>query len=104
MTIPKYTKYELSAMVKLKRKRYNWHKYYFCKYFKIDMHDLKLIEECQCAFSPKLYKICAKILGLSIDELLEEVEQPRIDTKDKTYLIADYIFQQIIMQKKIRAF
>lgn len=98
--IPKYTQYELSEMVKLKRKRYNWYKYDFCKYFDIEMHDLELIESATCSFSPKLYKICGKVLGIPNEELLANIEDNSIVTNNETYNKANYIFNEIILEDK----
>ncbi len=108
---PVYTSYELGKMVRDKRKSSGMNLTAFADKYGISEKMLVQIEEVSCSFSPKIYKICGSILGLSTEELLEEyiddVKAVNYRTKDNgagvhaTFDKANDIFNEIIMQRKI---
>ena len=108
---PLYTSYELSKMVKDKRANEGTSIPEFAGYFGIPEDELILIEDGNCSFSPKMYKECGNILGLSSQELLAEIIDDvsaanfRTTGNDEsvqgTFAVANKLFNEIIMQKKI---
>ena len=110
---PVYTSYELSKMGRDKRQELGIDALEFSAEHGISTNDLQRIEEGTCSFSPKLYRVCGKILGLSSEELLEEIEDDisaanfRADgdaeTIKETFGIANMLFNEMIMQRKIGA-
>ena len=108
---PVYTSYELGKMVMDKRKSSGMNFAEFANKYEITERMLLQIETVSCSFSPKIYKICGSILGLSSEELLAEyvddVNAANYRTKDNgvgvhaTFEIANDIFNEIIMQRKI---
>ena len=70
---PLYTSYELSKNVKDKRIGEGISEAEFASKYGITMELLQRIEEGNSSFSPKLYRVCGKILGLSTEELLSEI-------------------------------
>lgn len=108
-TRPKYTKYEISKLVKDKFKQSNLSKDEFCKEFNITKEMLESILTAKISFSKKILNICAIILDKSVSELISQEEDSPIafrsgeineDTKE-TCEIANYLFNEIIMQDKI---
>ena len=93
---PLYTSYELSKNVKDKRIGEGISEAEFASKYGITMELLQRIEEGNSSFSPKLYRVCGKILGLS---------NFRSDANDSnvqgTFDLANMLFNEIIMQKKI---
>jgi len=108
---PLYTSYELSKMVKDKRANEGTSIPEFAGFFGIPEDELILIEDGNCSFSPKMYKECGNILGLSSQELLAEIIDDvsaanfRTTGNDEsvqgTFAVANKLFNEIIMQKKI---
>lgn len=108
---PVYTSYELSKMVRDKRKKSGLGVSEFAASHEINENILKEIEKGECSFSPKIYRICGDILNLSSDELLaefvddEEVVNYRASDNEvgvqDTFEMANMLFNEIIMQKKI---
>ena len=108
---PLYTSYELSKNVKDKRIGEGISEAEFASKCGITMELLQRIEEGNSSFSPKLYRVCGKILGLSTEELLSEINDDmaaanfRSDANDSnvqgTFDLANMLFNEIIMQKKI---
>lgn len=108
---PVYTSYELSAQVRDKRKMDGLTLQAFANNHNISIDILEQIEEGTRSFSPQLYKVCAKILDLSIDDLIEEniddLSVVNFRTTDNsegisdTFNLANKLFNEIIMQQKI---
>ena len=108
---PVYTKYELSKEVndKLKIDRIDVAQA-ACKY-KTDISTIKEIKDGVCSFSPKHYKVCAEILGISIEKIVEEYhdDQSLVNYRTETdqndsleiFEKANLLFNEIIMQEKI---
>ena len=108
---PFYTSYELSKNVKDKRVGEGIGEAEFASKYGIPIELLQKIENGNSSFSPKLYKACGKILGLSTEELISEITDDmsaanfRSDANDSnvqgTFDLANMLFNEIIMQKKI---
>lgn len=108
---PVYTSLELSNMVKKKRMREGLSHEDFAIMYNVEEVVLQQIEEGKQSFGPQLYKACGRILELSIDEITK-VEQDDIgcagfrvsaDSQHTRHTIdlANYLFNEIIMQKRI---
>ncbi len=108
---PVYTSYELSKMVRKKRKSSNLDIAAFAEKYGIAEKMLKEIETGLCSFTPQMYHSCGNILGLSAEELLAETSDNleaanfRVNGAQEgiqsTFEKADMLFQEMIMQKKI---
>lgn len=108
---PSYTSYELSRNVREKRSSEGMGEAEFASKYGVAIEVLHRIEEGSSSFSPKLYKACGKILGLSTEELLSEINDDmtaanfRSNGNDSnvqgTFELANMLFNEIIMQKKI---
>lgn len=108
---PLYTSYELSKLVKDMRIREDIDEAEFASRHGISIELLQRIEEGNSTFSPKLYRVCGKILGLSTEELLSEITDDvdaanfRLNVNDdnvqETFNLANMLFNEIIMQEKI---
>jgi transcriptional regulator with XRE-family HTH domain len=110
---PKYTPYELSSLVKNKRQQENLDQFNFAKRYDIEIQSLIEIEEIKQSFSPNLYIACCKILNMSIVDIIE-IEKDDLscvsfrastksDNMQKTVDLANFLFNEIIMQKRINA-
>jgi ribosome-binding protein aMBF1 (putative translation factor) len=110
---PVYTSYELSKEVKEKRHKDGLSIEEFSIKYDVDSGLVNQIETTNQVFSPKLLKVCAKILSLPIKEITRTIEDDvcaisyrSSDDSDgvkRTVNIANKIFNEIIMQKKISA-
>ncbi len=108
---PVYTSYELSKMVRDKREKEGSGILEFAAEYGIDEKMLADIEAGERSFSPEIYKICGSILGLSSEELLAEYiddeKAANYRTGDSgsgvqaTFDMANMLFNEMIMQKKI---
>lgn len=104
---PLYTSYELSKMVRDKRFASGLTILEFATQYNINSDTLMEIELGMCSFSPKMYKICGKILNLTTEDLLAEIVDDEIiqcsihNNIQDTFNKANMIFNEIIMQKKI---
>jgi len=108
---PVYTSYELSNLVKEKRKQEDMSIEEYAQKFNVDTELLSKIENIKGTFTPKMYRACSVILDLSIEDILEvesdeiEVASYRADTNSsevsKTVQFANQLFSEIIMQRKI---
>lgn len=108
---PVYTSYELSKMVREKRKDENLTISEFAIKYGTDDKMVEEIELGSCSFSPKVYRVCGSILNLSSEELLAEViddeatanfrTSDRGEGVESTFKMANMLFNEIIMQKKI---
>lgn len=104
----KYTKYELSKLVKDKFKQSNLSKDEFCKEFNITKEMLESILVAKISFSKKILNICAIILDKSVSELISQEQDSYVTVKFKTeektkttFELANLLFDEIIMQDKI---
>ena len=110
---PKYTPFELSSLVKMKRREENLDQYSFAKKYDVEAQSLIEIEEIKQSFSPNLYLACCKILNMSIEEITGTEEDDLscasfrasadTDNIQKTVNLANFLFNEIIMQKRINA-
>lgn len=108
---PVYTSYELSQLVKTKRLKEQLNEEEFALKHRVDTHLLQQVEEANRIFSPSLYRVCSKILDITIDDIVAYVEDDiddasyRISGKaegiQNTVELANKLFNEIIMQKKI---
>lgn len=109
---PIYTQYELAKMVRSKRKNLNYSIKQFADFYNTLPLIIQDIEEANRIFDVEMYKTCAIILEMTMDELLDtekdELEKCvslRSDTiSDKvfeTVSLANLIFDEMVMQKKI---
>ena len=108
-TRPKYTKYEISKMVKEKLNNSSLTKEEFINQNGIEQKIFDQILQAQVSFSKEILEVCSKILDKSIFELIsndedkgfafrsEEISENTIKTVD----IANLLFNEIIMQDKI---
>lgn len=108
---PVYTSYELSSMVKEKRKNERLDVKAFSKKHGVSEDILDQIENGRRVFSTKMYKSCGTILGLSTEEMLAEYEDDisavnfraseNDESTQKTFDLVNMLFNEIIMQEKI---
>lgn len=108
---PRYTKYEISSMVKKKRKKENLSIIDFAVRHGISEMTLVQVEEAKRSFNVSIYKACSKILDIPIKELLaldkdKEICYRKEDlcsqqkVKD-TIDLANTIFNEMVMQRKM---
>jgi DNA-binding XRE family transcriptional regulator len=110
---PRYTPNELSSLVKNKRQQENLDQFNFAKKYDIEIQSLIEIEEIKQSFSPNLYIVCCKILNMSIEDItgIENDDlscasfraSAKSDKLQKTVDLANFLFNEIIMQKRITA-
>lgn len=108
---PLYTSYELSQMIRDQRASEGLSAAEFASKYGVPAETLIQIEECRCSFSPKLYKMCGQILNLTSEQLLLVISDDTAaanfrsngndDNVQKTFHMANMLFNEIIMQKKI---
>jgi len=110
---PAYTKYELSKKVAEKRSASELSIEEFSKRYDVSSSVVSSIEKGKQSFDVSMYKACSVILELDIDELLRtdkedigcvrfRAEEVSNDTLD-TVRLANVIFNEMVMQRKIRA-
>ena len=104
----KYTKYEISKLVKDKVEKSNLSKEEFCKEFNITKEMFESILTAKISFSKKILNICALILDKSVSELISKEQDSCItfefDNEEEikaTFELANLLFNEIIMQDKI---
>lgn len=108
---PVYTSYELSKMIRDKRENSGLNRSEFAAKYEIEETLLAEIEVGNASFSPRIYKVCGKILNLSTEELLAEIVDDEKAASYRasdngtgvqaTFEMANLLFNEIIMQKKI---
>ncbi|MEG2538038.1 MAG: hypothetical protein RSA01_00435 [Clostridium sp.] len=107
---PTYTKYQISNMVKQKFDECNINKSEFCFKYEIDEKLLESILKAERSFNKKIMKVCARILEVSVDDLISiEIDSmPAYRTEESinndaydAYQLANVLFHEIIMQKKL---
>jgi len=110
---PAYTKYELSNLVKNKRRHEIMTKEQFAIKYNVNLSLLNEIEQAECAFNVPMYRACSEILQKPIAELtaiitdnMDKVDFRASDISDgvkQTLETANLIFDEILMQLKIGA-
>ena len=107
---PAYTSYELSEMVKRKRKEMRMSETDFANRFNADVKSVQQIEDGTMVFTKKLYDACSNILEIPVCELIDvENDEPGIMilNKDndslKTFELANMLMYEIILQCKLSA-
>jgi transcriptional regulator with XRE-family HTH domain len=108
---PKYTRYELAKMVREKRKNDGLTQEEMADKLNVDLSIVKQIEEASRTFNAKMYKLVSSIIGKSITELTSKEtddtlsisfraseQKPEIEA---AVMIANLLFDEIIMQEKI---
>lgn len=103
----KYTKYELSKLVKDELEKSNLSKEEFCEEFNIKREMLESILAAKTSFDKRILRNVSIILNKSIDELISKEQDSCITVKFKTeeakatFELANLLFDEIIMQDKI---
>ena len=107
---PAYTRYELGNLVKIKRENEFKTQKDFADEYNIDLQMLINIESANRAFNVPMYKACSKILKKPISELTAmNIDTNQIDFRatelnedvEKTVMLANKFFNEIIMQHKL---
>ena len=100
-TRPKYTSFEIIYLIKEKQKQSGLSLENFCAKYNLTLEGYKKLISYRGVFNWKIYYKCAEILEVDVSELLEEYidDVPAFD--DKTFLLANKLFNEIIMQEKI---
>ena len=98
---PKYTSFEIINLIKEKQKKSGLSLNEFCAKYNLTIEGYEKLISYRGIFNWKIYYKCAEILEVTVDELLEEYidDVPAFD--DKTFLLANKLFNEIIMQEKI---
>lgn len=100
-TIPKFTQYQLSQMVKVKVEQENLGIYEFSLKYNVNQNLLNDIVQEQVKYKAKHYEVVSSLLGLSISELLADEEIKPISFRSKHEESDQYINREI---KKISNF
>lgn len=100
-TRPKYTSYEIIYMIKEKQKQSGLSLEEFCAKYNLTLEGYEKLISYRGVFNWKIYYKCAEILGVNVGELLEEYIDDVPASDDKTFLLANKLFNEIIMQEKI---
>ena len=98
---PRYTSYEIIYMVKEKQKQSGLSLKEFCAKYNLTLEGYEKLISCKGVFNWKIYYKCAEILEINVDKLLEEYIDDVHASDDRTFLLANKLFNEIIMQKKI---
>ncbi len=109
-----YTKYEISNMVKQKRKKLGLSIEEFADKFGVKESVVYDIEEAKRSFNVEMYKTCSTILDITLDELLsKDIDEPLTikfrknisNTDDKsineTVELANMLFHEMVVQHKM---
>lgn len=106
---PKYTKYEIANLVKRNLDDSHLPLHEFCIKFDTDEKTINAILEAKRSFNKNILSVASRVLNISIKDLLaEEVDnQPAFRSEkikantEESINIANLLFNEIIMQKKI---
>lgn len=98
---PRYTSYEIIYMIKEKQKQSGLSLEEFCEKYNLTLEGYEKLISCKGVFNWKIYYKCAEILEVNVDKLLEEYIDDAPASDDKTFLLANKLFNEIIMQEKI---
>ncbi len=108
---PVFTSYELSDMVKRTIEDSGMAVSEYAAGKGISEDVLEKVLSAKGSFSPKMYKVCGSVLGLSMEQILAETVDTGIvsyrASEDNcnvqaTCALANNLFNEIIMQRKIR--
>lgn len=100
-TRPKYTSYEIIYKIKEKQKQSGLSLEEFCAKYNLTLEGYEKLTSYKGVFNWKIYYKCAEILKVNVGELLEEYIDDVPASDDKTFLLANKLFNEIIMQEKI---
>lgn len=100
-TRPKYTSFEIIYMIKEKQKQSRLSLEEFCAKYNLTLGEYEKLISYKGIFNKKLYCKCAEILEVNVGGLLEEYINDVPVSDDKTFLLANKLFNEIIMQEKI---
>ena len=100
-TRPKYTSYEIIYMIKEKQKQSGLSLEEFCSKYNLTLEGYEKLISYKGVFNWKIYYKCAEILEVNVGKLLEEYIDDVPASDDKTFLLANKLFNEIIMQEKI---
>ncbi len=100
-TRPKHTSFEIIYMIKEKQKQSGLSLENFCAKYNLSIKEYEDLTAYKGIFNKKMYYKCAEILEVTVGELLEELIDDIPACDDKTFLLANKLFNEIIMQEKI---
>ena len=100
-TRPKYTSFEIIYMIKEKQKQSGLSLEEFCAKYNLTLEGYEKLISYKGVFNWKIYYKCAEILEVNVDKLLEEYIDDISVSNDKTFLLANKLFNEIIIQEKI---
>lgn len=100
-TRPKYTSFEIIYLIKEKQKQSGLSLENFCAKYNLTLEGYEKLISYRGVFNWKIYYKCAEILGVNVCELLEEYIDDVPASDNKTFLLANKLFNEIIMQEKI---
>lgn len=98
---PRYTPYEIIYMIKEKQKQSGLLLEEFCAKYNLTLEGYEKLISYKGVFNWKIYYKCAEILEVNVDKLLEEYIDDISVSNDKTFLLANKLFNEIIIQEKI---
>ena len=98
---PRYTSFEIIYMIKEKQKQSGLSPNKFCTKYNLSIKEYEDLISYKGIFNKKMYYKCAEILEVNADELLEEYIDDVPASDNKTFLLANKLFNEIIMQEKI---
>lgn len=98
---PRYTPYEIIYMIKEKQKQSGLSLEEFCAKYNLTLEGYEKLISYKEVFNWKIYYKCAEILEVNVDKLLEEYIDDISVSNDKTFLLANKLFNEIIIQEKI---
>ena len=98
---PRYTPYEIIYMIREKQKQSGLSLEEFCAKYNLTLEGYEKLISYKGVFNWKIYYKCAEILEVNVDKLLEEYIDDISVSNDKTFLLANKLFNEIIIQEKI---
>lgn len=98
---PRYTPYEIIYMIKERQKQSGLSLEEFCAKYNLTLEGYEKLISYKGVFNWKIYYKCAEILEVNVDKLLEEYIDDISVSNDKTFLLANKLFNEIIIQEKI---
>lgn len=98
---PKNTSFEIIYLIKEKQKQSGLSLEEFCAKYNLTLEGYEKLTSYKGVFNWKIYYKCAEILKVNVGELLEELNDDIPTFDDKTFLLANKLFNEIIMQEKI---
>ena len=98
---PRYTSYKIIYMIKEKQKQSGLSLEEFCAKYNLTLEGYEKLISYKGVFNWKIYYKRAEILEVNVAELLEELADDIPASDDRTFLLANKLFNEIIMQEKI---